>query len=51
MRSASAEFKGLDEVNSESRLWKEGKTNGWHNIVKKFVDMSDTWEAKAEELA
>jgi len=51
MRSASAEFKGLDEVNSESRLWKDGKTNGWHSVVKKFVDMSDTWEAKAEELA
>ena len=51
MRSASAEFKRLDEANKDSRLWKDGKTNGWRTAVKKFVDMSDMWEAKAEELA
>ena len=51
MRSASAEFKRLDEVNKDSRIWEDGKTNGWRKAVKKFVDMSDAWEAKAEELA
>ena len=51
MRSASAKFKWLEENNKDSRLWEDGKTNGWRQAVKKFVDMSDMWEAKAEELA